>query len=140
MKYIILILALTSLFGCKPKTEKSQTFVDIKGFKVPVDDIRSMLFYDFKQVTKFPELVDEDYKNGDLDYMFYKDEDFVTVTICGVKEEDKIKSAIDEFKSVMIKREIEQYLVVNIYETKTRISDSRASLGKLIQTMEIKQF
>ena len=40
----------------------------------------------------------------------------------------------------MRKREIEQYMVVNIYDKMTRTSESSATLGNLIETMEIKDF
>ena len=131
MKYFVLLLALTSLLGCSRSNQDGQS--DIK-------DNRSILFYDFKQITQYPELVDDDFENGDFHYMFYKKDDFVTVTICGVDNEDKIKSALEEFTSGMKKREIEQYLVVNVYEKKIRKTDSSATLENLIKTMEIKEF
>ena len=140
MKNIILFLILTSLCGCKPNSENPHSYLEVEGGKIKLDDPRQALYMDFKKITKYPELIDDDYANGDFQYMFYKEEDFVTVTICGVDEEEKIKSVIDEFKTVLKKREIEQYLVVKIYESKTRIDDSRASLGKLINTLEIKDF
>jgi len=140
MKYIILILTFVSICGCKPKTEKQQAYIEVEGFKVELEDSRQALFYDFKQITEYPELIDDDYENGELEYTFYKKDDFVTVRISGVGDEEIIKSSIEEFKTVMKKREINQYLVVNIYDKITRTSETSATLGNLIKTMEIKNF
>jgi hypothetical protein len=140
MKYILLISILIAILGCKPKSENPHSYFEVEGGRIKLDDPRQALYMDFQKITKHPELIDEDYANGDFQYMFYKEDDFVTVSICGVDDEDIINSVINEFKSVLKKREIEQYLVVNIYESKTRIDDSRASLGKLINTLEIKNF
>jgi phage terminase large subunit-like protein len=116
---------LALLCGCTPRT------TDRGPLEIPTD---------FKQSTKYPELTDDDYTNGHIGYMIAPEDDFVTICVYGVVDEDQIKSIIEEFKVAMKKRNLTPHLVAKIYDTLTVIDEDNLQAGTLIKTVEIKDF
>lgn len=142
MKNIILILALASLCGCKPKTEQEPIRIKTEQGKIeiPVEDPREALLFEFRQITKYPQFTDDDYDTGDFNYWFYKREDHLNVSISGITDEKIINDALEEFKSVMKKRNVKMPLKVYIYEKTIRTSETTATSQGLIKEFEIKDF
>ncbi len=103
-------------------------------------DGRTMLLYDFRQATKYPELADDNFDNGTFNYWFYEKEDFLNVSFSAIEDDDVIKGALEEFKVVMKKRNIEMPIKVSVYEETIRTSPTSSSSRGLIKTFEIKDF
>jgi len=142
MKYIILLIALSSLCACKPKIEQEPAYIETeKGrMAIPVEDPREILLFEFRQITKYPQFTDEDYDTGHFNYWFYKDEGFLNVSISGISDEKIITDALEEFKSVMKKRNVEMPIKVSIYEKTIPTSETKATSTGLIKQFEIKEF
>ena len=125
MRYIIIISILASLCGCKPHAE------DRGALEIPTD---------FKQITKYPELTDNDYTNGHVSYRIKDKDDIVTVCIYGVVDESQIESVVSELKFVIKQRNITPHLVAKIYDDLAVIDEDNLKAGKLINTIEVKDF
>ncbi|MDF7827041.1 hypothetical protein P4B35_23665 [Pontiellaceae bacterium B12227] len=140
MKNIILFLILASLCGCNSSDNTDPVVIDLDGGKIVAEDPRGILLYDFRQATKYTQFTDEDYETGHFNYWFYKEEDFLNVSISGVTDEKIINGALEDFKSVMKKRNVEMPIKVYIYEKTSKTSDTTASSQGLIKQFEINEF
>lgn len=124
MRYIIIISIFTLLCGCKPRP------ADRGVLEIPTD---------FIQLTKYPELTDDDYSNGHVTYRIKDQNDITRVCVHGITDEAKIDAIVEEFISLINKRNITPHLVAEFYEDITPI-DEGLMVGKLIKTIEIKDF
>jgi len=137
MKNIIICLIFASVFGCKPSNKAELIITEVNGVKIFTEDIRAILLGDFNQITKYTQFTDGDYKTGHFNYWFYKEEDFLNISISGVTDERIINDSLEEFKSVMKKRNIEMPIKVYIYEETISTSDTTATSRGLIRKFEI---
>ena len=142
MKYIILLLALSFLCGCKPKTEQEPAYIETEKGRIviPVDDPREILLFEFNQMTKYPQFTDKDYDTGHFNYWFYEKEKHLNISISGITDEKIITDALEEFKSVMKKRNVEMPIKVSIYEKTVPTSETTAISTGLIEQYEINEF
>ena len=130
IKHGLLLLFLV-VTACKPTQDHE---------KLDLKDNRSWVLHDFLEDTNFPELKDDDVANGGVNYMFYKEDDFVTFSIYGIDDREKIDAIVEEVKSIRNERNIGQYLVVQIFSKATRTSENSISMSHsdLIEEYEIK--